>query len=65
MLYEVITVRTYLDWMVELPWAQESPDRLDLANAKAILDRDHAHLLGIKDRILEHLGVRKLRNNFV
>jgi ATP-dependent Lon protease len=58
---EAHVVRTYLDWMVELPWAQESPDRLDLANAKAILDRDHAHLLGIKDRILEHLGVRKLR----
>jgi ATP-dependent Lon protease len=58
---EAHVVRTYLDWMVELPWSQESPDRLDLANAKAILDQDHAHLLGIKDRILEHLGVRKLR----
>jgi ATP-dependent Lon protease len=58
---EAHVVRTYLDWMVELPWAQESPDRLDLANAKAILDQDHAHLSGIKDRILEHLGVRKLR----
>jgi ATP-dependent Lon protease len=58
---EAHVVRTYLDWMVELPWAQESPDRLDLANAKAILDQDHAHLTGIKDRILEHLGVRKLR----
>ncbi len=58
---EAHVVRTYLDCMVELPWAQESPDRLDLANAKAILDQDHAHLVGIKDRILEHLGVRKLR----
>jgi ATP-dependent Lon protease len=58
---EAHVVRTYLDWMVELPWATCSPDRLDLANAKAILDEDHAHLLGIKDRILEHLGVRKLR----
>jgi ATP-dependent Lon protease len=60
---EAHVVRTYLDWMVELPWSQESPDRLDLANAKAILDQDHAHLLGIKDRILEHLGVRKLRSD--
>jgi len=58
---EAHVVRTYLDWMVELPWATCSPDRLDLRNAKAILDEDHAHLLGIKDRILEHLGVRKLR----
>src|SRR5215468_4438007 len=58
---EAHVVRTYLDCMVELPWSQESPDRLDLANAKAILDHDHAHLTGIKDRILEHLGVRKLR----
>ena len=58
---EAHVVRTYLDCMVELPWSQESPDRLDLSNAKAILDHDHAHLTGIKDRILEHLGVRKLR----
>ena len=56
-------VRSYLDWMVELPWAVVSPDRLDLANAHAILDEDHAHLKGIKDRILEYLGVRKLRSD--
>ena len=54
-------VRTYLDWMVELPWSKASPDRIDLANARAILDEDHAHLNTIKDRILEFLGVRKLR----
>ncbi len=58
---EAHVVRTYLDWMVELPWSGESPDRLDLVNAKAILDEDHAHLTAIKDRILEYLGVRKLR----
>ncbi len=58
---EAHMVRSYLDWMVELPWAAESPDRLDLVNAKAILDEDHAHLTAIKDRILEYLGVRKLR----
>jgi ATP-dependent Lon protease len=58
---EAQVVRGYLDWMVELPWSRTSPDRLDLANARAILDADHAHLSGIKDRILEFLGVRKLR----
>jgi ATP-dependent Lon protease len=58
---EAHVVRTYLDWMVELPWAKASPDRIDLANARAILDEDHAHLNTIKDRILEYLGVRKLR----
>jgi ATP-dependent Lon protease len=60
---EAHVLRSYLDWMVELPWSNESPDCLDLANAKAILDEDHAHLSGIKDRILEYLGVRKLRND--
>ncbi len=56
-------VRSYLDWMVELPWSNASPDQLDLANARAILDEDHAHLTEIKDRILEFLGVRKLRGD--
>jgi ATP-dependent Lon protease len=58
---EAHVVRTYLDWMVELPWSKSSPDRIDLTNARAILDEDHAHLNAIKDRILEFLGVRKLR----
>ncbi|MFP8873288.1 MAG: endopeptidase La, partial [Myxococcota bacterium] len=56
-------VRSYLDWVVELPWDQESLDRLDLVVAKRILDEDHAHLQEIKDRILEYLGVRKLRGD--
>ncbi len=60
---EAHVLRSYLDWMVELPWSNESPDCLDLINAKAILDEDHAHLSGIKDRILEYLGVRKLRGD--
>jgi ATP-dependent Lon protease len=60
---EAHVLRTYLDWMVELPWSHESADRLDLGNAKAILDEDHAHLASIKDRILEYLGVRKLRGD--
>jgi len=60
---EAQVVRNYLDWMVDLPWSVASPDRLDLVNAQAILDEDHAHLQEIKDRILEFLGVRKLRSD--
>jgi ATP-dependent Lon protease len=60
---EAHVVRSYLDWMVELPWAKSSTDQLELAKAKSILDEDHAHLTDIKDRILEYLGVRKLRGD--
>jgi len=60
---EAQVVRSYLDWMVELPWSQSSPDRLDLKNAGEILDQDHAHLRGIKERILEYLGVCKIRGD--
>ncbi|MBW2416970.1 MAG: endopeptidase La [Deltaproteobacteria bacterium] len=60
---EAQVVRNYLDWIVELPWDSGSPDRLDLCNARAILDADHAHLEGVKERILEFLGVRKLRQD--
>ncbi len=60
---EAQVVRSYLDWMVELPWSKLSPDRLDLRRARHILDEDHAHLEGIKERILEFLGVRKLRQD--
>jgi ATP-dependent Lon protease len=60
---EAQVVRNYLDWMVELPWATTSPDCLELAGARQILDEDHAHLDEIKNRILEYLGVRKLRGD--
>ncbi len=60
---EAQVVRGYLDWLVDLPWHNSSPDSLDLVRAREILDADHAHLAGIKDRILEFLGVRKLRND--
>jgi ATP-dependent Lon protease len=60
---EAQVVRNYLEWIVELPWSRQSPDRLDLENARNILDSDHAHLQFVKDRILEYLGVRKLRND--
>ena len=57
---EANVVRTYLDWLVELPWKKISRDRLDIAHARQILDEDHCGLEKIKDRILEFLSVRKL-----
>ena len=60
---EAQVVRNYLDWMVDLPWDVESTDLLDLVNARAVLDADHAHLDSVKERILEFLGVRKLRQD--
>ncbi|MCH2170650.1 endopeptidase La [Myxococcota bacterium] len=60
---EAHVVRSYLDWMVELPWSVVSPDRKDLAHAREILDADHAHLDEIKERILEFLAVRTLRGD--
>ena len=56
-------VRNYLDWIVELPWNNTSPDRIDLEHARSVLDADHAHLDGVKERVLEFLGVRKLRGD--
>lgn len=53
--------RTYLEWLTELPWSSSTTDRLDIAEASAILDEDHYGLETIKDRILEHLSVRKLK----
>ena len=52
--------RTYLEWLVELPWSKRTDDRLDLAEARAILDADHYDLQKVKKRILEYLAVRKL-----
>ena len=57
---ESSVVRTYLDWMVELPWSKATTDVIDIAKAKAVLDQDHLGLSKIKDRILEYLSVRKL-----
>ena len=54
-------IRTYLDWLVNLPWAKTTPDNLDIAHARAVLDEDHYGLNDIKERILEFLAVRKLR----
>lgn len=59
---EASMVRTYLDWMVDLPWNKKTEDRIDLNQAKAILDEDHYDLQKAKDRILEFLAVRKLKH---
>ena len=53
-------IRTYLDWMADLPWSEETEDDLDLGHAKEVLDADHYGLERVKDRILEFLAVRKL-----
>ncbi len=53
-------IRTYLDWLIELPWTVATEDKLDLADAKTVLDADHHGLDKVKDRILEFLAVRKL-----
>jgi len=58
---EASMVRTYLDWMVDLPWNKHSVDNLDIVRAKTILDEDHYELNKVKDRILEFLAVRQLK----
>ncbi|MHB1293406.1 MAG: endopeptidase La [Anaerolineae bacterium] len=58
---EYAVIRTYLGWMTELPWQRATPDNLDIAEARRILNEDHYGLERIKDRILEYLAVRKLR----
>lgn len=54
-------IRTYLDWICGMPWDERTEDKLDIAHARAILDKDHYGLPDIKARILEFLAVRKLR----
>ncbi|MEW6059105.1 MAG: endopeptidase La [Actinomycetota bacterium] len=54
-------IRTYLDWMTEIPWNVRTEDELDIAEARRILDEDHTGLEDVKDRIVEYLAVRKLR----
>jgi ATP-dependent Lon protease len=54
-------IRTYLDWMVSLPWSKSTQDSLDIKRARKILDQDHFGLQDVKERILEFLAIRKLR----
>ncbi len=60
---EANVVRTYLEWLVELPWKKNTKDSLDIKHASTILDEDHYALEKVKDRILEYLSVRKLNPN--
>jgi ATP-dependent Lon protease len=56
-------IRTYLDWLLAVPWGKRSEERLDPAHAREVLDADHAGLEDVKDRIVEYLAVRKLRQD--
>jgi ATP-dependent Lon protease len=58
---EASLVRTYLDWLVDLPWSKSTKDNLNIRKAKQVLDEDHYDLEKIKERILEYLAVNKLR----
>jgi len=58
---EASLVRTYLDWLVDLPWSKKTKDNLNIKKAKQVLDEDHYNLEKIKERILEYLAVNKLR----
>jgi ATP-dependent Lon protease len=58
---EASMIRTYLDWLIAVPWSQRSEERLDPVHAREVLDADHYGLGDVKDRIVEYLAVRKLR----
>jgi ATP-dependent Lon protease len=58
---ESSVIRTYLDWLIAIPWSQRSEERLDPTHAREVLDADHAGLDDVKDRIVEYIAVKKLR----
>jgi ATP-dependent Lon protease len=60
---EASMIRTYLDWLTSVPWSKRSDDTLDPSNAREVLDADHAGLDDVKERIVEYLAVRKLRQD--
>jgi ATP-dependent Lon protease len=60
---EASMIRTYLDWLISVPWSKRSDETLDPQGAREILDADHAGLEDVKDRIVEYLAVRKLRQD--
>jgi ATP-dependent Lon protease len=60
---EASMIRSYLDWLIAVPWSRRSEERLDPVHAREVLDRDHAGLDDVKERITEYLAVRKLRTD--
>jgi len=60
---EASMIRTYLDWLIAVPWSKRSDETLDPRGAREVLDADHAGLEDVKDRIVEYLAVRKLRQD--
>jgi ATP-dependent Lon protease len=58
---EASMVRTYLDWLIDMPWSKSTPENIDLLKAKKVLEEDHYDLEKVKERILEYLSVRKLK----
>jgi ATP-dependent Lon protease len=60
---EASMIRTYLDWLISVPWSKRSDETLDPRGAREVLDADHAGLEDVKDRIVEYLAVRKLRQD--
>ena len=60
---ESSVIRTYLDWLIAVPWKERSEERLDPVHAREVLDADHAGLEDVKDRITEYIAVRKLRTD--
>jgi len=60
---EYTVARTYLDWLVEIPWSKNTKDNLEISNAQRILEEDHYNLEKVKKRILEYLAVRKLKDD--
>jgi ATP-dependent Lon protease len=58
---ESSVIRTYLDWLIAVPWSKRSEERLDPTHAREVLDADHAGLEDVKDRIVEYIAVKKLR----
>ncbi|MEA2281939.1 MAG: ATP-dependent Lon protease, partial [Solirubrobacteraceae bacterium] len=60
---EASTIRSYLDWLIAVPWKERSEEKLDPVHAREVLDADHAGLEDVKDRIVEYLAVKKLRED--
>jgi ATP-dependent Lon protease len=60
---ESSVIRTYLDWLIAIPWSERSEERLDPSHAREVLDADHAGLEDVKDRIVEYIAVKKLRQD--